>query len=148
MKYIGATKTLWVLGAALLLLCGCTFFLKFEVFNNTDSELHVIQEVDGERKSFNIAPKGSLTLEGWDAYGEAKFTVIAGEKRWNYRPVHIKHRYGEPNFFPYFFPFWLFRRQIEKDGRVFVLEPGKRFPQSRHIAQPEGYPLKPRDGNV
>ena len=144
MKYLYGTRNIWILPFALLLLSGCTFPSKFEVFNNTGDELRVIQVIAENRKSFDLAPGDSLILEQWEAFSEAQFTVITGDKRWQYKPVYISHHFGELRRFSH----WLFKLQIEKDGSVFVLGPKNEFPQKEHIAQPEGYPLRPSNENV
>jgi hypothetical protein len=128
-----------VLCVALLLLSGCSLPSKFEIYNNTGKELYVIQDGYGQRKSFNLTLNSSLTITSWDISGESHFTVIIGEKRWHYKPSYISHGYGDLNYFSH----WLFKIQIENDGSVFVLEPGKDFPQTKHVHQPEGYPLMP-----
>jgi len=103
--------------------------------------IHVIGE---KKKTYDLASDSSVTLEDWDAYGDAEFTVTAGDKQWQYKPEYISHHFGKLKRFSH----WLFKLKIEKDGSVFVLGPEKEFPQTRHVAQPEGYPLKPADENV
>ena len=144
MKYYSGARSIWVLCAALLLLSGCTLPSKFEVFNNTGIEVRIIQVISKDQKSFDLAPNSSMTFESWDAYGDAHFTVIAGDKQWHYKPEYISHHFGKLRRFSH----WLFKVQIEKDGSVFILEREKEFPQTNHIAQPEGYPLRPTDENV
>lgn len=144
MKYFSGAKSIFVLCAALLLLSGCTLPSIFEVFNNTGIVVRIIQAISEEQKSFDLAPNSSITMENWDAYGDAHFTVIIGDKQWHYKPVYISHQFGELRRFSH----WLFKVQIEKDGSVFVLGPEEEFPQTNHIVQPEGYPLRPGDKNV
>ena len=137
-------RNIWVLCVTLLLLNGCSLPSKYEIYNNTGTDLRVVQNISGEIETFDIAPNSTVILESWDAYGEAHFIVLAGEVQWNYKPVYISHKYGDLKYFSHV----LFRVQIEKDGSVAVLGPGKSFPQTKHVAQPEGYPLRPRDENV
>ena len=144
MKYSSSARSVWVLCVALLLLSGCTLPSKFEVFNNTGFEVRIVQVLFEGQKSFDLPVKGSLTLEHWDAYGDVHFKVIASDKQWNYKPKHISHEFGKLRWFSH----WLFKVQIEKDGSVFVLGPEKEFPQTNHIVQPVGYPLRPVDENV
>ena len=145
MNCYGIKRNLWVLFATLFLLSGCTLPSKFEIYNNTVTELRVVQHLSGEIESYDIAPNSSVTIESWDVYfDEDHVKVIAGEVQWNYRPVYISHKYGELKYLSH----WIFRVQIEKDGNVFVLESGARFPQTKHATQPEGYPLRPQDENV
>lgn len=144
MEYLGGARRNWVLCVALLLLSGCTLPSRFEVFNNTGIELRVIQIIAEERKSFDMLPNSSITLESWEAFGDAHFTVIAGDKQWHYKPEYISHEFGELRRFSH----WLFKVQIDRDGSVYILGPEREFPQTSHIAQPESYPLRPADENV
>ena len=145
MNCYGIKRNLWILFVTLILLSGCTLPSKFEIYNNTGTELRVVQHLCGEIESHDISPNSSVTIESWEVcFDEDYFTVLAGKEQWNYRPVYISHKYGESKYFSH----WLFRVQIEKGGSVFVLERGASFPQTKHTAQPEGYPLRPRDENV
>jgi hypothetical protein len=125
-------------------LSGCTLPSKFEVFNNTGIEVRIIQVISEDKKSFDLAANTSMTLENWDDYGDVCFTIMAGNKQWHYTPEYISHEFGKLRRFSH----WLFKVQIEKDSSVFVLGPEKEFPQIKHIAQPEGYTLRPVDENV
>jgi len=144
MRYSSSARNTWVLCVALLLLSGCTLPSKFEAFNNAGIEVRIIQVLFEDQKLFDLAANSSVALENWDAYGDVHFTVNAGDKQWHYKPKHISHEFGKLRRFSH----WLFKVQIEKDGSVFVLGPGKEFPQTNHIVQPEGYPLRPVDENV
>ena len=144
MRSSNSARSIWVLCVVLLLLSGCTLPSKFEVFNNTGIEVRIIQVISEDQESFHLAANSSTTLENWDAHGDVHFTITAGDKQWHYKPKYISHEFGKLRWFSH----WLFKVQIEKDGSVFVLGSGKEFPQTNHIVQPEGYPLRPVDENV
>jgi len=128
----------------LFLLASCSLPPKFQVFNNTTSELTITINGVDTTKQFVIAANSSITIDDWAEFGDINLEIKSVEFSWSYKSAYISHGFGEG----FYFSHWLFKLQIEPSGKIFVINPKLELPQVQHVKQPKGYPLRPISKNV
>ena len=122
----------------LVLLSGCTIPEKLEITNNTDQ----LVVVKFKENSFRIAPKESAIV-GEGLFME--FTIKLGKRRYSYSINPVSTFYISTEGWGPFIK-RIFRVRVEADGRLWAIIPEKGgLPEAVQPAQPEGFPLEPKE---
>lgn len=134
--------------ALLFMLCvvfinvnGCTIQLTCDLYNHTEEDLKVIQiNSDGIKVEREFKARSWIELEGWQLFN---YKIVSQKAVWKYNQLAPDHTFIS---FKGLGP-WskrVFRAQLEKDGRIFVLRFDNISPDSVFLKQPEGFPLAPQ----
>jgi len=125
----------------LLVLCGlvaggCFAFPRFVVFNNSAKEIAVHSSLH----EYRIPPGRSLDII--DGTLTSEMAIKSDGDTWHYSFRYPPKQFRRGGLFRDTY-LW----QIEADGRVYVVGPGRDLPSRDHSGQPAGYPLTPRSGS-
>ena len=116
---------------------GCTLSETCVLYNNTGQNLKVIQQkIEGTKSERKLKAHSTIRLGGWVWH---TYQVVTKDTIWNYNPIRPDY-----DFFAYGGFDQIFKAQLEKDGRIYILRPDQSFPASEFPKQPEGFPLLPK----
>ena len=122
------------------LVSGCTVQVACNLYNNSGSDLTIIRSRSGEQEKRILIKAGSSTLlHDWSYWS---YRVELKDKMLRYIPQIPENDFVvTQGFGPWVSR--IFKTQIERDGRIYVLRPGQVFPTKDFVEQPAGFPLVP-----
>lgn len=125
---------------AVLMIVGCTIQLTCDLYNNTGSEITIVQKKsDHTVSNISVAANSSVQLSGWNLL---EYEIVRGDDAWKYKPTSVGSMYvSYVGFGP-----WkkrLFKAQIESNGQIFILNADQRAPLTDIPGQPSDFPLLP-----
>ena len=125
----------------LLLLPSCTRTIVIQIFNATSGALEVVSyEKSGAERHYQIGPNQSGRVQV-----SRQLTVRRERVSWNY---DLKPIPKTTNFFASVAlgPL-VVKLQVEGDGTLYVLPPAATNVMRGFPPQPDGYPIRPKQGN-
>jgi hypothetical protein len=127
-----------------LFLSSCSVPITCVLYNNTPTKVKVVR-FDNlvVKESTEVMPGESIELEKWDY---CDYQIILGNSTWRYDSSTPYIPYFDSNYVETTGIVWVKRlifAQLEKDGRIFLLNKDQKFPIVITKNQPTGYPLIP-----
>lgn len=124
--------------SVIIFISGCSIPETCVLYNNTGQDLKVIRiKTDGSKTERKLKARSTIKLGGWVF---STYQIITKDTTWNYEP-----EITDPGFVAdTVFLERIFKAQLEKDGRIYILQPKQSFPASEFPEQPEGFPLLPK----
>ena len=126
-----------------LYLAGCSISLSCYIYNNTGNDIVVSRILYGSNVDIDIEAGSSALIKDWSS---ATINVFGDHVRWSFTPIipidQTERFVDYRGIGPWSTRF--IKVQLEKDGRIFILEPSKIAPVVGFPEQPNGFPMYPK----